>query len=930
LEDKANGGNVIGLGKNILSPFIYKTDSFFVEAARTAKPSVMDNGFNGNAIVSGSLGNNGGFLDFATGKATITLDNMTFRIKFKLPGTGYRLYYRNGGYSGFERDSTKWQILKHGVGKFTVDSSGSNYFLTVENLNLVLTANTKYSFYFTTDSVIQGNDIFSQIGSYVKTNDELTISGGAICWGLFGSRGIYANYTIDVRVGYKRSCPSSSRAKVVVTVVPSPAGATLLKGTPFKGVYNAGTFIDPDAASETRTISYELLPPTKFSNFTYGTNWKISSLTMSTINGTPIPSVDTIWSLPSAGNGNGKLSYTPSIGWGDSTIVIIVNIYDISLACDSVLERYIIVAPTPIPDFISSDVCLGMNIEFVNKSTISSGLMKYYWDFDDGNFSDNQSPIHLYSKSGLYKVRLTVTSNLGIVNDTVIVVNVFDLPEIKFSVKNECEGVDLSFENLTTVSTGTLSYVWSFGDGQTSTATSPSHLYVKPGSYKVTLVASANRCLSSLSKNANQFARPKAAFNTSGVCSGKEVTFINTSTIGLGEKVGTIWNYGDGEFGTLTIQKHIYATAGTKNVKMYAVSQFGCKDSASKNLVVKPSPIANFSYDKICDIDPVNFSNSTTEPAGIPVVYNWEFGDGEVSILKSPTHKYNALGPKKITLVATGANGCFTQIDKNVEVLAQPIAAFEVSSVCANEQITFVNKSKVSKGEMQYNWTFGDGNSSNDFSPKKVYNPATSTTYTVVLETTVLGGCSDKETKSVDIKEKPKCGFTAKVSPNDRLTWTFTPNDNSYGPKAYTWVFVGSNISNDISPTHTFDYYDIQYRVILSVLTSEGCHCLDSGFYLTTSWGVGIQNQKLQSVPILYPNPSNGLMTLEISDWTLKEQTTLTVFDATGRVVKILDITDTHTDKQIIDLSDMASGLYNLNVACISWPSKTFKVLLSR
>jgi PKD repeat protein len=923
--DKPTGGKMIGTGKDILSPFIYKTDSFYVEAARIASVAVLQNGMNGGTIISGDMTSyNGGYFDLTTGASTLALDSMTFRLWQAYSNSSYQLYYRVGGFAGYEKDATAWTLISQGVGKYTATGN----LITVDNIGLILSPNTKYAFYFTTDPSTQGNDVYLNSGAITKSNSDLSWTGGACNWGLFGSNGIYTTWTIDVRIGYKKSCPSPGRGKVVVTIIPSPTGATLLQGSSFNGVYNAGTLKNPDMVAETRTINYELRPPTKFSNATYGTDWFISGLSMGTINGTPIPTGDTTMSPPSAA-GNGTLSYTPSPGWEDSTIHIVVNIYDVSVACDSIIQRHIFVAPTPRPNFNGQDVCLGTAMEFVNKSSISSGFMTYFWDFDDGTTSDFEAPIHLFTRSGLFRVRLTATSDLGIVNDTVIDINVFEIPDIRFTVSNQCEGIAVKFNNTTTISSGILSYKWDFGDGSTDNATSPSHLYAKAGGYKVTLVAEANGCQSTLTKNASQFARPKAAFTNSGDCNGKEVSFNNTSTIGLGEKIGTQWFYGDGNHGTQANQKHIYTNAGTMSVKMIAVSQFGCKDSLTKNLVIKPSPVADFSYDKICDVDPVNFNNTSTEPAGVSVIYNWEFGDGAVSTQKNPTHKYNTLGPKRITLMATGANGCFTQIDKDVEVLVQPVANFEVSNGCAGEQINFVNKSTVSKGDMLYNWTFGDGNSTNVASPKKKYNPTVSTTYVVVLETNVIGGCSDKITKSVDIKEQPTCGFTAKVSSTDRRTWTFTPNNNSYGPNAYTWVFEGSGVSTDVSPTHTFDYYDFQYRVIMRVKTPDGCECLDSNYTLTTAWGVGMKDQKLSDGMKLYPNPSTGVVTLELSDWTLTEQATVTVFDATGREVKIIDMA---AAKQVIDLDDMANGIYSLRVdrRNSKRPSRTTRIILRR
>ena len=50
----------------------------------------------------------------------------------------------------------------------------------------------------------------------------------------------------------------------------------------------------------------------------------------------------------------------------------------------------------------------------------------------------------------------------------------------------------MNFISLTTVDTGTVSYNWSFGDGQTSNNTDPNVLFVDSGTYNTTLAATSS------------------------------------------------------------------------------------------------------------------------------------------------------------------------------------------------------------------------------------------------------------------------------------------------------------------------------------------------------------------------------------------------------------------------------------------------------
>ncbi len=903
--DKSSGGTSIGEGHTIKSPFLYQNTTYYAEAIRGGQVTTHKNGFNGGTIVTGDLTTyNGAMFDLTTGVSALLLDSLSFRLWQNITGSTYELYYREGGFNGYTTNASAWTKLSSGVGKFHLATEGN--ILTVENLKMILKPNTVYGFYFTTEPTT-GNDIYLNSGNTAYNNGDMSFQGGTCHWGLFGSVGTYTTWSIDVRAGYRKTCPSSGRTKLDVEIVPLATGANLNQGSTFNGVYRAGTEPGPDYASEGRTISYELQPPTKFTNSEFGTKWYISSLSMGTINGTPIPTGDTTMSMPGASNG--KMSYTPSWGWADSTIRIVVNLFDVSTGCDTTLVRYIFIAPTPRTSFEVKNGCLGTPLEFFNKTTISSGFVTYKWDFGDGNSSDFESPIHNYANHGKYKVKLTATSNLGISKDTIIDIEVFEIPDVKFDVLNSCEGTAVRFTNKTTISSGTLAFKWTFGDGQSSTAQSPTHLYAQAGGYKVTLDASANGCSNSLTKNAAQFAKPKANFTYTGECALKEMVFTNTSTIALGEKIGTMWNFGDGDRGTVVLNRHTFLTSGTKSVKLYAISQFGCTDSISKNVIVKPSPVADFTYDKVCDVDPVNFTNTSNEPSGITTIYSWTFGDGGISTVKNPTHKYNTLGPKVINMVATGSNGCFTDISKQVEVLVQPVADFTVQNGCSGEPLQFVNKSKVSAGEIVYKWYFGDGDSSGVTAPIKVYNPSGAATYTAVLQAGVNGGCTDVITKTVDIRETPTCGFTAVKDPNNRARWTFTPNNTTYGSGAYIWIFEGSGQSTDVVATHTFDYVNTRYRVMLTVTTPDGCDCIDSSNYITTDWGVGVEGLQKGGVQI-YPNPSNGMITIAM-DKEAETGAKVEVMDAAGRVVRSAEMIG---KEMKMDLSDAAEGLYQVRV----------------
>ena len=59
-----------------------------------------------------------------------------------------------------------------------------------------------------------------------------------------------------------------------------------------------------------------------------------------------------------------------------------------------------------------------------------------------------------------------------------------------------------TFTNKSSISAGSLTYLWRFGSGITSTATSPTHKYNTAGNFTVTLIATSGfACADSTTEN---------------------------------------------------------------------------------------------------------------------------------------------------------------------------------------------------------------------------------------------------------------------------------------------------------------------------------------------------------------------------------------------------------------------------------------------
>ncbi|MDI1235604.1 MAG: PKD domain-containing protein, partial [bacterium] len=355
----------------------------------------------------------------------------------------------------------------------------------------------------------------------------------------------------------------------------SPGGSTISLNTALSAAKAKFDITGkPDITTNGQPIVYDLGPPTRvnFINtdhlFNGGSKW-IATVTGSTKYGKPVP---VTYNNP-VGSTNAYITFNPTTAFVDSLVTICIKVSDLTSGCDTTYCRNVLVAPQGIPDFkLPAIICDKDDIFFENTSSVSSGALLSTWDFGDGSPTvDATSPVYRYNGPGTYQVKLTVvTSPFGYVTTVTKTINVNEIPTASFKNTNACEGNAVSMINTTTIGSGTLSYVWNFGDGSpTVTTVNASRTYAAAGGYKVTLKASGNGCTNTYSKNVYEFARPVAAFtHTTGSCENDLFTFTNNSTISQGE-FGSNWDFNDGgNLATVENPQYDFLTPGVKNVKL--------------------------------------------------------------------------------------------------------------------------------------------------------------------------------------------------------------------------------------------------------------------------------------------------------------------------------------------------------------------------
>jgi PKD repeat protein len=157
--------------------------------------------------------------------------------------------------------------------------------------------------------------------------------------------------------------------------------------------------------------------------------------------------------------------------------------------------------PTAVANAVPDNVGPDAPVEFSSRGSfhpLSGESLTFSWDFGDGTTSVLENPVHAYSAAGTYIAVLRVVDSRGFVDADTVIISVTESLEpliVEALVLSEeppgCvpEPCIVQFQATATGGVPPYTLLWDFGDGNTSTAQSPSHVYMMSGSFTVTVTA---------------------------------------------------------------------------------------------------------------------------------------------------------------------------------------------------------------------------------------------------------------------------------------------------------------------------------------------------------------------------------------------------------------------------------------------------------
>ena len=423
-------------------------------------------------------------------------------------------------------------------------------------------------------------------------------------------------------------------------------------------------------------------------------------------------------------------------------------------------------------------------------------------------------------------------------------------------------------------------YVWYFGDGDSSSSVNPLHVYFNEGNYTVKLFA-AGACgtASDVKTDFVVINIPTAPVASSPVeinC-GEAATLIATGD-------DTLQWYDQPTGGTLLGTGGVFLTPPLSTNTTYYVESNATTSSYC--------PPANYSFGTGS-----NFTNSNPHGVVFDVnqpctlvsvaVYATGAGNRTINLLNSNQQVIN-------TSTINIPNGASTI------TLNFPLAVGTGYMLSCGDNIHLTNLYRNETGTT-YPYTDPGGYitiTGNDLPDEDHYYYF----YNWKLESPSC--ISSRTPVDIVINGAPEASFTFAGNENS-VSFTNT----SAGSTSWLWNFGDGNTSTLQNPVHTYDSIGT-YKVTLSAYNSG---CFDTITQVITILTTGISSLDPATALSIFPNPSNGTIAVSVTIRTV-QQIQLIVANAIGEIIYETAPVTTSNHVFNLDLSNEAKGIYSVQL----------------
>lgn len=364
--------------------------------------------------------------------------------------------------------------------------------------------------------------------------------------------------------------------------------------------------------------------------------------------------------------------------------------------------------------------------------------------------------------------------------------------------QSECAPVSMTFQN---TSTGANQYHWNFGDGNTSTAENPTHVYQFPGLYTITLIASDSSGVNcnvtdSIKKQILILSDSTRVLPDIDICEG------GSSVIGIppnGDPSLTYtWSPPTG-LSDVNVPNPIANPTSTQHYQLL-ITNGNCTDTVLQTLNVIALPQVNDTTITMCNGDTVLIGLSN--PGGANT-FVWTPNLGLGSPSSAMTTAFPAVNTT-YTLHYSNA-GCADSVAYTLNLVNGQVYNFPAIMICTGDtaQISGI----ASMGHLHYQWTPPQWVTNPTVAEPQVFPPST-TTFVLYMDD---GTCFDTLYQPVTVFDQPgvtTSDYTICIGESVQLVASGPPiNGLEYSWQPPTYLDNPSSASPVSTPDQTIVYY---------------------------------------------------------------------------------------------------------------------------
>ncbi len=330
--------------------------------------------------------------------------------------------------------------------------------------------------------------------------------------------------------------------------------------------------------------------------------------------------------------------------------------------------------PKPAANFGYAASCGNLTVAFTDSSLLNTNPgISYQYAFKPAiapptaysNFSQMPNPAYTFAVFDSFDVRLIVKGTTGCARaDTLVKRIVFTgVPNASFTANNTCAGKPVSITNSSN-NPGTVTYLWTGSEGQTSNGTEPVNFVFNSGGSKTIRlkVTAQNGCASSITKIITVFTAPTAAFDIIEACLGRPLVINNNST---GPIISYAWQTSNAQQSSAIIPQFLFDTAGNYSVRLEVATANNCSTSLTKTTPIQPVVLITSPG--------IDINVNANQPLQLNITgaatYSWQpFTNLTNANSSSPVFKSAVTGIFPLTVNATSAQGCKTSESLTIKV----------------------------------------------------------------------------------------------------------------------------------------------------------------------------------------------------------------------------------------------------------------------